>query len=328
MNLEKSMFKKITAALGAAIIFASAFASCAAAPAEKNDTIDVVCTVFPCYDWTKQIVGDADGINISYLLESGADLHNFQPTADDMIKISNCDVFVYVGGESDKWVDDALENAQNKNMKVINLMNAVSENVVEEELKEGMEEESDHDDGEDSPEYDEHIWLSLNNAQRCVSAISDGLCEADDKNSTIYKENSNLYQTELQLLDRSFHTLLDEKKPVLIFGDQFPFRYFTEDYNLDYYAAFSGCSADTEASFETIIFLAQKADEFNTKYIFAIENSDCTIADAVIENTADKSQKIAILDSMQSASSQQISDGATYLGIMKKNYEVLEEAFK
>ncbi len=328
MNLEIFMLKKITAALGAAIILASAFASCDAAPTKTNDTLDVVCTIFPCYDWTKQIVGDAPGVNITYLLENGSDLHNFQPTADDMIKISECDVFIYVGGESDEWVDDALENARNSDMKVVKLMDVVAENTVEEELKEGMEQESEHDEDEDSPEYDEHIWLSLNNAQRCVSAIADELCTADNKNSAIYAENSNLYKTELQLLDRSFHTLLDERKPVLIFGDRFPFRYFTEDYALDYYAAFLGCSADTEASFETIIFLAQKADELNAEYIFAIENSDCTIADAVIQNTSDKSQKIAILDSAQSVSAQQISDGATYLGIMKKNYEILEEAFK
>ena len=304
------MLKKITAALGAAIILASAFASCDAAPTKTNDTLDVVCTIFPCYDWTKQIVGDAPGVNITYLLENGSDLHNFQPTADDMIKISECDVFIYVGGESDEWVDDALENARNSDMKVVKLMDVVAENTVEEELKEGMEQESEHDEDEDSP------------------AIADELCTADNKNSAIYAENSNLYKTELQLLDRSFHTLLDERKPVLIFGDRFPFRYFTEDYALDYYAAFLGCSADTEASFETIIFLAQKADELNAEYIFAIENSDCTIADAVIQNTSDKSQKIAILDSAQSVSAQQISDGATYLGIMKKNYEILEEAFK
>lgn len=322
------MSKKIIAALGTAMILISAFASCTAAPAEKNNTIDVVCTIFPCYDWTKQVVGDAPDVNITYMLENGADLHNFQPTADDMIKISDCDVFVYVGGESDEWVDEALENARNKKMKVIKLINAVAENVVEEELKEGMETKDEHDESEISPEYDEHIWLSLNNAQRCVSAITDGLCEADSRNSAIYRDNSNLYNTELQLLDRSFHTLLDEKKPALIFGDRFPFRYFTEDYALDYYAAFSGCSADTEASFETIIFLAQKADELNAEYIFAIENSDCTIADAIIQNTANKSQKIAILDSAQSISSQQISEGESYLGIMKKNYEILEEAFK
>lgn len=322
------MSKKIIAALGTAMILISAFASCTAAPDEKNDTIDVVCTIFPCYDWTKQVVGDASDVNITYLLENGSDLHNFQPTADDMIKISNCDVFVYVGGESDEWVDEALENARNKNMKVVKLIDAVAENVVEEELKDGMEAEDEHDESEISPEYDEHIWLSLNNAQRCVSAITDGLCEADDKNSAIYRDNSNLYNTELQLLDRSFHTLLDEKKPVLIFGDRFPFRYFTDDYALDYYAAFSGCSADTEASFETIIFLAQKADDLNAEYIFAIENSDCTIADAIIQNTANKSQKIAILDSAQSISYRQISEGESYLGIMKKNYEILEEAFK
>ena len=125
-----------------------------------------------------------------------------------------------------------------------------------------------------------------------------------------------------------FHYLFDRNPQTLIFGDRMPFRYFIEDYNLDYNAAFTGCSADTEASFDTITFLAQKADELNADTIFAIENSDCTIADAVIENTNSKSQNIAVLDSAQSVTNQQIDNGVTYLSVMQKNYDTLQEVFQ
>ena len=175
--------------------------------------------------------------------------------------------------------------------------------------------------------YDEHIWLSLNNAQFCADEICNALSAADSENSEKYIENCNNYKTELQLLDRSFHILFDENPQTLIFGDQFPFIYFMKDYGLDYYAAFSGCSADTEASFETITFLAEKTDELGADTIFAIENSDCTIADAIVENTKEKSQKIAVLDSVQSVSNNQIENGYTYLTAMKNNYDILKEVY-
>lgn len=321
------MFKKILPAILAPSLL---LASCGTPAPENDGKLDVVCTVFSVYDWARNVAGDTPGVNISYLLGSGADLHNFQPTADDIIKISDCDVFIYVGGESDAWVDEALSNARNKDMIVIDLLDVLSDSLKEEEIKEGMEYCEDHDEHshEDEPEYDEHIWLSLNNARQCVSEISRRLGEADKGNAGKYEENAAGYNEQLQLLDSSYHQLFDEKDTVMIFGDRFPFRYFTEDYGIDYFAAFTGCSADTDASFETITFLAGKADEIGADTIFTIEGSDCSIAEAVIENTADKSAKIAVLDSIQSVSQKQIDEGAAYLSIMDSNYRILKEAFQ
>lgn len=320
------MLKKLISAISAVLISTAVFTGCNSTIINEKGKINVVCTVFPAYDWTKQIIGDSKNINLTYLLDNGSDLHNFQPTADDMIKISDCDIFIYVGGESDEWVEESLSNAQNKNMTVINLMEVLADKIKEEEIKEGMADEHNHDEHE--TDYDEHIWLSLKNAQICVSKINEAIIKSDYENSDKYIENSCSYISELQSLDSKFYELFESDHPTLIFGDRFPFRYFIEDYNLDYFAAFTGCSADTQASFETITFLAKKTDELNADTVFAIENSDCTIADAVIQNTESKSQNIAVLDSAQSVTNQQIDNGTTYLSIMEKNYNVLKEAFK
>ncbi|MDE5764597.1 MAG: metal ABC transporter substrate-binding protein [Ruminococcus sp.] len=294
---------------------------------QNDGKINIVCTVFPYYDWTRQIVGDSDNINITYLLKNGADIHSFQPTADDIIRISDCDIFIYTGGESDEWIENVLANAQNKNMKILNMLDIIADSAIEEEIKEGMDGKHNHDDGHDT-EYDEHIWLSLNNAEKCVSEIWKVLYYADKENSALYTDNANQYIDEIKNLDNDFHTLFDNNPQTLIFGDRFPFRYFTEDYGLDYYAAFSGCSAETQASFKTITFLSRKIDELNSGTVFTIENSDCSIADSIIANTKSQSQNTAVLDSIQSVNSAQIEDGTTYLGIMNKNYNILNEALK
>lgn len=323
-KMECVMLKKFISAVSALLVSTALFTGCTADLPENNGKLNIVCTVFPAYDWTRQIVGDSDNVNLTYLLGNGSDLHNFQPTADDIIKISDCDIFIYVGGESDAWVEDALANARNKDMKVVNLLEVLADSVIEEEVKEGMSTEEDDDDHE--TEYDEHIWLSLENAEKCVNAILREIRSADDK--AVDSNNTKKYIDELKSLDSDFHELFDSNPQTLIFGDRMPFLYFINDYNLDYYAAFTGCSADTSASFETITFLAQKADELNADTIFAIENSDCTIADAVIANTQSKSQNIAVLDSAQSVTQQQIDDGVTYISVMKKNFDVLQEVFQ
>lgn len=318
------MFKKLVSAVSALILPISAFCSCNAAPNSDDGKINVVCTIFPCYDWTREIAGGSENIDITYLLDDGSDLHSFQPTADDMIRISDCDVFVYVGGESDQWVDKALENAVNKDMKVVRLMDSLSE------FLEAGEHHHDEHEGEEHHEesaYDEHIWLSLNNAQLCVNDIAAALSAVDSENSQTYSDRANAYNTDLQLLDRSFHMMFDEKHQTMIFGDQFPFVYFTEDYGIDHFAAFSSCSADMEASFKTITQLAEKVDELNADTIFAIENSDCNIAEAIVSNTADKSQKIAILDSIQSVNKKQIEEGYSYKSAMENNYNILKEVY-
>lgn len=370
--------RKYISILIAAILMAGCICACGAAnassvdAAESDKGLSIVTTIFPEYDWVKEILGDNPGnANITMLLDNGVDLHSFQPTADDIIKISTCDLFVYVGGESDEWVDDALKEATNKNMVVINLLDVLGERVKEEEVVEGMEhdhedgdehhhdehdedaehdehdhdaEEADHDehdhdaeeahdhedhDHEEGPEYDEHVWLSLDNAEILCGAIKDALVALDQENAAVYEANYEKYSEALDSLDEEYEKAVAAGQvKTLLFGDRFPFRYLTDDYDLDYYAAFVGCSAETEASFETISFLAGKVDELSLKTILTIEKSDQKIANTIKENTATKDQQILSLDSMQATTSDDVKKGATYLGIMKSNLEILSSALK
>lgn len=247
------------------------------------------------------------------------------------MKIADCDLFIYVGGESDAWVDDALKEAVNKNMKVINLLDVLGNTVKEEEVKEGMEAEEEEESGEEEeePEYDEHVWLSLKNAKILTKAIADDLCEIDEEHKDIYMRNEKAYEEKLDTLDKEYQGTVDAaSQKTLLFGDRFPFRYLVDDYGLDYYAAFVGCSAETEASFETVKFLSEKVDELGLKNVITIEKSDQKIAKTIVENTKDKNQNILTLDSMQSTSSDDVKNGTTYLSVMEKNLEVLKEALQ
>lgn len=302
---------------------------------EDGDGLKIVCTIFPQYDWTKQILGaQADRMELTLLMKNGSDLHSYQPTVWDMVKISEADLFIYIGGESDFWVEDALANAKNPDIKALNLMEILEDSVKEEEHVEGMQEEHGHGHEEeeehaheDEPEYDEHIWLSLRNAETACKAITDALCGLDGENSRLYEQNCNDYMKKLQTLDAEYASVVD-KAPMkaLLFGDRFPFRYLADDYGLSCYAAFAGCSAETEASFETITFLAGKAGELKLPAVLTIDGSDQKIARTIADNTDTRDQKILMLDSMQSVSEQDIKNGENYLSIMERNLEVLREA--
>ena len=298
--------------------------------AEKSgkDGIKIVTTIFPEYDWVKNVMGDRAGeADITLLLDNGVDLHSYQPTAEDMLEISNCDLFIYVGGESDEWVDDALKSASNKNMKVVNLMEVLGDKAYEEELKEGMQGEEEEEEGEEEAEYDEHVWLSLKNAKVFVRKIADELKDLDPASADTFEKNASEYISKLNDLDSRYEEVTGKASvKTLLFGDRFPFRYMTEDYGLDYYAAFIGCSAETEASFETIAFLSAKADELGLKYIFTIDNSDQKIAKTIIDNTQTKDAQILVLNSMQSTDKAAIDNGADYLTIMEENLNVLSTA--
>ena len=261
------------------------------------------------------------------LLDNGVDLHSYQPTADDILKIATCDIFIYVGGESDGWVEDALQEAANEEMIVINLLDLLGDNIKEEEIVDGMEEDGD-DEGEET-EYDEHVWLSLKNTMLLCSSIAESLEKADIKNKETYSANAEHYISELEALDKEYQTVVENADvDTLVFGDRFPFRYMTDDYNLNYYAAFAGCSAETEASFKTITFLANKVDELSLHYVMTIEGTNHKIAETIIQNTSSKDQEILVLDSMQSTTSKDVQEGATYLSIMEKNLGVLEQALR
>ena len=334
--------KKIIALLLVLLMTAGMLAGCGKQKdddtTDTTDKLSIVTTIFPEYDWVRQILGDkADNADVTMLLDNGVDLHSYQPTADDIVKISDCDLFIYVGGESDGWVEDALKNATNKDMKVVNLLEVLGDKVKNEEVVEGMqEEEHEHEDGEEheegeehehEEEADEHVWLSLKNAEVLVGAISNALQELDAENMEIYAENADAYMKKLAALDAEYQTAVDNATcKTVLFGDRFPFRYLVDDYGLNYYAAFVGCSAETEASFETISFLAKKADELKLPCVLTIEGKHHKIAETIVKNTAQKSQRILTMDSMQSTTSKDVASGTTYLSVMEKNLAVLKEA--
>ena len=238
-------------------------------------------------------------------------------------------MFVYVGGESDSWVDGALKEGANKDLIAVNLMDKLGDNRREEELKEGMQGEEEEAEEEEETEYDEHIWLSLKNAKIPCTAICEGLSKADKANENAYKANLEVYLGKLDALDKEYEAAVSSgSKKTLLFGDRFPFRYLTEDYGLDYFAAFIGCSAESEASFKTIKFLADKVDGLKLDSIIKIEGSDGKLAKTIRENTKSKNAKILTLDSMQSITANRVEEGTTYLRIFESNLEVIKEAIK
>ena len=321
---------------------------------DPNKKISIVTTIFPEYDWVREIVGNhADKFEITYLMNKGVDLHSYQASAEDIAKVSSADLFIYVGGESDTWAEDAIAEATNKEMKVINLLNSLGSDVKEEEVVEGMaaEDEHDHDHSEEAKdhdhadeakehdhdhdhakegeevEYDEHVWLSLKNAQKLVMDIEANIESLDPDNAADYTANADAYVKKLEELDKEYKKAVDESNlKYILVGDRFPFRYLVDDYGLKYSAAFVGCSAETEASFDTITFLAGKLDELGLKNVVTIENSDQKIAKTIIENTKNKDQGLVVLNSLQSVSQKEIDGGLTYLSVMKDNLEVLKKA--
>ena len=290
-------------------------AGCGAPNVKRSGKINVLCTVFPLYDWARNIAGNT--AEVSLLNENGTDMHSYQPTAADIVRLHSCDILIYTGGESEKWVTKVIKQSYNENLKALNLIELLGDRAVTE-----REEGAEH--RENGDETDEHIWLSLKNAEILTDKIAAALSDADNKNADIYKTNAAKYSERLTALDNEYTEVLkNAKHKTLIFADRFPFRYFTEDYGLDYYAAFPGCSAETEASFETVIFLAKKADE-NGGCIFITETSNGDIAKAVNRNTAKKNKKILTLDSMQSVKKKDIKNGVTYISVMQKNLETLK----
>lgn len=311
--------KRIIVLLLSALMVLSVLSGCDNKKNNNDNKLKVVTTIFPIYDWVREVLGDVDA-DVEVLLNNGVDLHSYQPSIEDIAKINNADVFMYVGGESDEWVESVLES--NKNVRVVNLLEVLGDSVKLEEELEGVEHDHEHDH-EDEEEYDEHVWLSLRNAKKCVEAIKDVLCELDSSNADRYEKNAEEYIEKLELLDQKYMEVVsNSKNNTLVFGDRFPFRYLVDDYNLNYYAAFVGCSTESEASFNTITFLAKKLDELGLTSILTIEGNNHKIAETIIKNTENKNQEILTLNSMQGS----ILEGDTYLSIMENNLEVLKKA--
>lgn len=317
--------------------------------------ISVVATIYPQYDWLKNVIGErADAVDLKLLIKNGTDLHSYKPSAKDIATIAKADLVVYVGGESDEWIEKALAATPKDGRIALNLMKALGDHVKKEEIVEGMQvEEHHHEHGEEAEEHehdkvtepaeatsehhhheevenDEHIWLSLKNAWILVNALVQSLSKVDSANSSIYTANAVLYNAKLWEMDKEFDTAVsDASQKTILFGDRFPFRYLVDDYGIKYYAAFVGCSAESEASFETVTFLAGKMDSLQLPAIFTIDGSNGKIARAILEASKNsKNAQVLTLNSMQSVTDEQIKAGADYLSIMRDNLEVLKKALK
>lgn len=322
--------KKLWYSILTVILCMGVLAGCGTAGTQQaqDDRISIVCTTFPQYDWVKTIIGDnADAFEVTYLLEDGVDIHSYQPTAMDIAKMTDCDLLIYLGGESEEWVDEIV--AQNVDIQVINMMTALDGALKTEKMVEGMQHEH-HEEEEhhhDEVVYDEHVWLSLRNAVTLVKVITEAIMDLDAKNAFVYETNATAYLMELENLDAAYAKAVAEAgTDTLLFADRFPFRYLLDDYAINYYAAFVGCSAETEASFETVAFLAGKLDELSLQHVLILEKSDTRLADSIIQNSQGKNQDILVLDSIQSVSKAELAEGTTYLSIMQENLEVLKTA--
>ncbi len=349
---------KLTAVMLLAVLCVSMILTgCTSAESIRdNGKPSIVCTAFPQYDWTLQILGDrAEDFNVTLLNHQGTDMHSFQPTAANMVSMANCDLFIHIGGYSEGWVSAALESADNHHAEVLTLLDYVD--AKEEEFTEGMEHNHDHDHGHEAEaeeadiheedefaadhddhgheedtheeELDEHMWLSLRCAQQACDAILKSICQLDPAHTENYQASAAAYMDQLHQLDHEYEEAVHHaKQPVLLFADRFPFRYLTDDYGIEYLAAFPGCSAETEASFETILYLSEEMDAHQLTTAMILEGSKTDFAKTVISNTKAENPQILTLNSMQSVNQRHIDAGVTYLGIMKENLEVLKEALK
>ena len=332
-------------------------------PASKK--VSIVATIYPQYDWLQNILGEhTDAVDLKLLIKNGTDLHSYKPSAQDIASIASADMVVFVGGESDEWIEKALEATPKAGRVQMNLMKALGDRVKEEEVVEGMQAEDEtkdesgsagsptetreehaeehehheenvaehheHHHHSEEVENDEHIWLSLKNAEILVQKLAESISKIDTANAEIYKANATAYATKLRELDVDFAaTTKDAAKKTILFGDRFPFRYLVDDYDIKYYAAFVGCSAESEASFETITFLANKMDSLALPAIFTIDGSNGKIARAILDaSKKSKEAQVLTLNSMQSVTDDQIKKGSDYVSFMKANLEILKKALK
>ena len=275
---------------------------------EGEDTLKIVSTVFPSYDWVREILGEeTKKADLSLLVKNGVDLHSYQPSVEDLVMISECDLFIYVGGTSDGWVEDALHASQNPDQIAVDLLQVL-----------GL-------DGD--TEADEHVWLSLKNAKVLCAHIADQLSALDPERAQTYADNLAAYTEQLETLDVQYEKMVDNAEgDTVVFGDRFPFRYLFDDYGIHCFAAYAGCSAEAEVSFDTVITLAEKIDALGLSCILVPETSDKSLAQTILQSTKDKNQEILVLDSMQSVTEDQMEEGITYLSGMESNLAVLEYA--
>ncbi len=312
-----------------AVILTAALSACnqAKTDVKTNETakpeavkkVSIVCTNFPAYDFARQIVKeDAD---VQMLLKPGAESHTYEPTPEDLITIQNSNMFVYVGGDSDAWVDGVLDSMDNSKRTIFKLMDQVK--TVEEETVEGME-ENESEEEEEEAEMDEHVWTSPANAATIVEKMAQAIAQIDPQNQAAYEQNAQAYIEKINDLDAQFHEVIDHaKRKEIIVGDRFPFRYFCDEFGLSYYAAFPGCSTDTQPSAKTVAFLIDKVKADQIPVVFHIELSNPQMADSIAEATGAKSM---LLNAVHNVTDEDFNQGATYVSLMEKNVEALKEA--
>lgn len=295
------------------------FAGCGENVSLVEQKPSIVCTVFPVYDWINEILGEkTDDFDVRMLGKAGMDLHSYQPSAQDIATIAECELIVYVGGASDAWIEEAVKNSSGKNIREIKLFDILCDYI---ETETGEHHHDDHAD-----EYDEHVWLSLNMAEKTVKAIADELAELDRVNEEIYAENARIYANELDLLDTEYKKAVDESKDrTIIVADRFPFLYLVRDYGISYYAAFPGCSADADVSFDTVLSLAENADRLQKETLLVTENPGEAIAESVIAGMKSENVRTADLNSCQTVVDVEKAD---YLDIMRENLASLKLALE
>lgn len=304
--------------IGLVLIVTTILSACGSGKIQQeSEKISIVCTTFPAFDWAREIIGSENVWFEVELLSKSGDLHSYQPSAEDIAKIHNCDLFIYSGGASDKWTEDIIrENGIN----ALRLFDVVKEELICEQGEHHHEHEAD---------YDEHIWLSLRLAKMSVEAITDSVCELVPENAEGFKKNNIAYNLKLDELDKQYREAAEKSSDkTVIFADRFPFLYLTEDYGVNVVAAFPGCSADTDASFEVVTKLIEKVNELDKRTIIVLENSNQSVADTVIKNTKKKTTKIAVMNSCQAIGEYEIGQGASYIEIMTKNLDAFSEALR
>ncbi|MDD7201611.1 MAG: metal ABC transporter substrate-binding protein [Sphaerochaetaceae bacterium] len=320
------MRKPVLATLCVALASALALSSCMKGKSSRSPEaragsprkLSVVCTNFPCYDFARQVVGQEAEVRM--LLRPGAESHSYEPSPSDIITIQNCDLFVFVGGDSDEWVGDILSSMDLSHMALFKLMDQVQ--TVEEELSEGMESEEDDDEAE--VEMDEHVWTSPSNAMTIVENLAEVIASLDPEHARAYQRNAASYIARIQKVDDDFHKVVAEgKRREIIVADRFPFRYFCDEFGLSYYAAFPGCSTKVQPSAKTVVFLTRKVEEEGIPVVFYIELSNERMADAVAESTGVRTM---LLHAVHNVSDSDFQSGASYVSLMEGNVVALREA--
>ena len=301
----------------ALLLLAALFLSIPCALGEVGQP-SVVCTDFPCYDFARAVIGDS--ANITLLIRPGAEVHSYEPSPSDIRAIAECDLFIYIGGESDAWVDDILSSFGTAAPQTLRLIDCV--HTLEEETQEGMT-VHEHADNETETEYDEHIWTSPVNAGIMVGAICETLCAVSPENRESYIGNADSYKDEIAAVDTEFREIADNAaRHEMIFADRFPFLYFVREYGIDYYAAFPSCSAESEPSAKTMAYLIDKIKDDDIPVIYTIEMSNQRTAKVIAEETG---AKIRTFYSIQNVSAADFAAGETYVSLMRKNVEALRE---